>query len=178
MTKKVAVGSKNPIKIETVKIAFSQIWPEEKWEVIGVEVSSGVSNQPMSDKESIKGARTRATKAIEKAKADFGVGLEGGLQQIGDAWYECGWSVVMDKEGKEGVGSSARLKLPRKFMTLIHTGKELGEATDIIFNRKNTKHAEGFFGLMTKNHITRTTGYKDGVVMALSRFLTPEVFGD
>src|SRR3989344_4029632 len=94
---KVAVGSKNPVKIEAVKRAFEIIWPEKKWDVLGVEVSSGVSNQPMSDLESIKGATTRAKRAIKALKADFGVGLEGGLQKIKKDWFDCGWIVVINK---------------------------------------------------------------------------------
>ena len=53
---KVAVCSTNPVKIEATRQAFAKVWPKEKWEIISVEVESGVSNQPMSDKESIKQA--------------------------------------------------------------------------------------------------------------------------
>ena len=52
---KIAVGSENPVKINAVKHAFKLVWPKKKWEVIGVKVTSGVSDQPMSDVESIKG---------------------------------------------------------------------------------------------------------------------------
>ncbi len=54
--------------------------------------------------------------------------------------------------------------------------KELGEALDKIFNRINTKQAEGHFGLMTNKVITRTQGYRDGVIMALARFIQPQLF--
>lgn len=54
---KVAVGSLNPVKIEGTRAAFEALWPEEQWDVEGVNVNSGVSDQPMSDGESIKGAR-------------------------------------------------------------------------------------------------------------------------
>jgi len=93
---KVAVGSHNPIKIEAVRLAFETLWPEKDWSVSAVKVSSGVSNQPMSDKEAIKGARNRAQEAIEKEKAYYGVGLEGGLQRIGEHYFDCGWIVVRD----------------------------------------------------------------------------------
>ena len=63
--KKVAVGSKNPVKIEAVRLAFKTAWPRKEWAVEGVEVDSGVPDQPMSDEESICGARNRAQRSLE-----------------------------------------------------------------------------------------------------------------
>ncbi len=174
--KKVAVGSKNPAKLESVRLAFKEIWPEEEWKIIGVAAASGVSNQPMSDEEAITGARNRARHAIREAKAHYGVGLEGGLQKIGPQYYECGWMVVVDKANREGTGSSIKMHTPQHVMKLINQGKELGDVIDILFNRTNAKQAEGYFGLMTKNAITRTEGYKDGVIAALTRFIHPHLF--
>jgi inosine/xanthosine triphosphatase len=174
--KKVAVGSKNPVKIEAVRIAFEKVWPEEKWVIEGIEVNSEVSSQPMSDEETIQGAKNRALKALSGLSADFGVGLEGGLHQIGDQWFDTGWMVIIDKSGKEGIGSTVRAHTPHKMMEFVHKGIELGEACDILFNRKNTKHAEGQFGLLTKNLVTRTSGYVDGIIVALASFINPELF--
>lgn len=63
-----------------------------------------------------------------------------------------------------------------RMMKLIREGMELGEANDRLFGRTNSKQAEGHFGLMTKNAITRLDGYRDGVIVALSRFLHPHLF--
>ncbi len=173
---KVVIGSKNPVKIEAAKIAFEKVWPEQKFEFIGVEVESGVSNQPMSDKESIKGATTRAKRAIKAGKADFGVGLEGGLQQVGKVWFEFGVAVVVNRKGEIGIGSSPRIEAPKKVMKFIHEGIELGEAIDVVFNETNLKQKQGYVGKMTEGHITRSIGYSEGVIMALVRFLNPELF--
>lgn len=173
---KVAVGSLNPVKIAAVKEAFEKLFPDEKWVVKGVSVNSGVSDQPMSDKESIKGARIRAKKAINMINADYGVGLEGGLQKIGKYWFDCGWAVVVNKSGEEEIGSSPRILMAGKMMDLIHDGKELGEVSEILFKRKNSKQAEGHFGIMSNNLITRSTGYRDGIIFALSRFIHPKLF--
>ena len=175
---KVAVGSKNPVKITATKEAFEKIFPEIKWEVIGIEVESGVSDQPMSDKESILGAGNRAKKALKKLQADYGIGLEGGLQEIEGQWFDNGWIVVIDAKGNKGIGSTVKMPTPSKLMELIHKGIELGIANDIVFNKINSKHSQGHFGLMTKNAITRTSGYRDGVIAALSRFIHPDLFAD
>lgn len=173
---KVSVGSKNPVKIAAVREAFLKIFPDEPWEVVGVEVASGVSDQPMSDEESILGARNRATGSLKAIHADYGVGLEGGLQEISGLWFDNGWIVVVDKRGNEGVGSTIKIPTPAKIMELIQKGIELGVANDMIFKTENSKQSEGHFGLMTQNAITRTSGYRDGVIAALSRFVHPHLF--
>lgn len=173
---KVAIGSKNPVKIAAVKEAFEKIWPDKEFSFEGIEVASGVSDQPMSDEESIKGGTTRAQLAIEALNADFGVGLEGGLQEISGKWFDCGWIVVVDRQGGEGVGSSIKMITPPKMMELIHKGVELGHVNDIIFQKTNSKQGNGHFGHMTNDAITRQSGYRDGIISALAVFLHPELF--
>lgn len=174
----VAIGSKNPVKIAAVQEAFKKVWPDKTFAFIGVDVPSGVSDQPMSDEESIKGATNRAKLARQQLGADFGVGLEGGLQEIKGKWFDCGWIVVINKENRMGIGSSARIQTPAKMMEHIHKGMELGHVNDLFFNQENTKHGAGHFGLMTNNAITRQSGYRDGVIMALARFIQPQLFED
>lgn len=173
---KVAVGSLNPTKLEATKLGFERVYPQGKFEFVTVDVSSGVSDQPMTDSESIRGAINRAKQALKKAKADFAVGLEGGLQQVDHYWFECGWIAVVDRKGNLGIGCSPKLLVSKKAMLLIHQGKELGEVTDILFNTKDAKKKMGYFGLMTQGHITRAKGYSEGVIMALVRFLNPQIF--
>jgi inosine/xanthosine triphosphatase len=173
---KVAVGSRNPVKIDATRKAFRAVWPEKKWEVAGVDVVSGVSEQPMSDKKSIKGATNRAKRAIKKKGADFGVGLEGGLQKIGRKWFDCGWAVIIDKKENAGTASSVRIETPSKMIKMIKNGMELGEANDKLFGKDNSKQKEGHFGLMSNNLITRTQGYKSALIMALTRFIHPKLW--
>lgn len=172
----IKVGSTNPVKIEAVKIAFEKVWPGKTWKVTGVNVPSGVSMQPMSDAESIVGARNRANAVLQQDDADYGVGIEGGIEKIGEHWFDCGWIVIVDKQGLEGIGSSLRLMVPPSMIKSIQAGKELGEVIDEVFDRKNAKQAEGHFGLMTKGVVTRTSGYVDGIVAALARFIHPKLF--
>lgn len=173
---KIAVGSTNPVKIEAVKLAFAKVWPEKNWEVIGLAVPSGISDQPMSDLESIKGARNRAKLALEKGEADFGVGLEGGMEKIDNHYFDCGWACVVNKKGEEGLASTLRMTVPPRLVSLVKNGQELGDALDLVFKTKNVKQKQGHFGLMTNNVLSRTSEYADGVVAALSFFIHPEIF--
>jgi len=173
--KKIIVGSKNPAKIEAVEQAFNTVWPDEKWDVVGVDVESDVSNQPMTDEESILGATNRARKSLAQNDADFGIGLEGGLCRVNNRWFEYGWIVILSKSGITGIGSTSRIIVPDQIMTLVREGFEVGAANDKIFGRENSKQAEGHFGLMTNNIITRTDAYRDGVIVALASFLHPDL---
>jgi len=61
--KKIVVASKNPVKIKASTLAFKQMFPEESFEVIGVQVPSFVPDQPMSDEDTYIGAVNRAENA-------------------------------------------------------------------------------------------------------------------
>ncbi|HUB41469.1 MAG TPA: inosine/xanthosine triphosphatase [Streptosporangiaceae bacterium] len=169
----VAVGSLNPAKIEAARLAFDAVWPGPVAGVRGFDVSSGVAAQPMTDAEAIRGARNRAATAIGLGQADYGVGIEGGLQQTEGSWFNSGWAVVLDRAGREGVGSTLRMQVPLALMDLVLTGQELGEACDVLFGRTNANRSEGFIGLMTSNALHRTGALCDAVIAALTPFLHP-----
>ena len=173
----VAVGSLNPAKIEATRLALDALRPGQIQDVRGYEVSSGVAAQPMTDAETIRGARNRAVNAIALAGCDYGVGIEGGLQQTEGSWFNSGWAVVVDRNGREGVGSSLRMQVPAAMMELVLAGEELGNACNLIFGRTDANRAEGFVGLMTGNAIHRTGALCDAVIAALTTFLHQPLSG-
>ncbi|MBP7213466.1 MAG: DUF84 family protein, partial [Anaerolineaceae bacterium] len=59
----IIVGSENPSKIEAVRLGFQAVFPNTSFEVLGLEVASAVSKQPMSDQETLHGADNRALNA-------------------------------------------------------------------------------------------------------------------
>src|SRR5689334_5962405 len=134
---KIAVGSTNPTKINAAKMAFEKVFPSEAIEVVGAKVSSGIPDQPKGHAQTIEGATNRAKRALKQINdADYGVGEEGGMQELDlrngeNQWFETGWCVVVDKKGNVGIGSSIHMEVPEKLMKHIHAGKELGTATDI-----------------------------------------------
>ena len=70
--KKVIVASKNPVKINAVKLGFEKVFPEEAFTFEGVNVSSGVADQPFSEAETIRGARNRVENALQSLNgADY-----------------------------------------------------------------------------------------------------------
>ena len=174
---KIVVGTLNPVKITAVHQAFKKVWPDINWEIGGLKVSSGVSSQPMTPSESITGARNRARAALNlDMTAQYGVGLEGGLELVDSWWFDCGWCVVVDRKGQESISSSARIPTPQSIMTHVLQGKELGDVIDLLNGRSNIKQQEGHVGVLTNKLVSRTDIYLDAVIIALGRFLHPEMF--
>jgi len=172
---KVVIGSKNPVKIECVKNAFSRYF--KNIEIIGTDVESGVPNQPKSDRKTLKGAARRATQSLLKDnKADFGVGIEGGLERIKNNLYAFAWICIKSRKEKIGLGRTASFLLPPKIEELIKSGKELGEADDIFFDIKNSKQKMGAIGLLSKGKLDRKKLYEQGVICALLPFLNKELY--
>jgi inosine/xanthosine triphosphatase len=174
---KIAVGSKNPVKVEAVKAAFAAYWPELELESIGSEVNSGVSHQPLSDDETIKGATNRAKAALKyDSDAAYGVGIEGGMQELDGKWFDTQWAVVINREGKISIGQGVRIPVPNSMMKMIHQGMELGDVIDKVFNQTNMKQAGGYINEVTQGIINREQMVFGAVVSALIPFANPDLF--
>src|SRR3990167_11083805 len=110
---KIAVGSTNPVKLEAVELALRQLWPTQQYQIDGISAKSGVSEQPMSDLEMLKGAKNRALEALDYKHTQVGIGIEGGLHKHGNAWYGRSWVVAAGRNGQHGIGSSVSVLIPR-----------------------------------------------------------------
>jgi len=173
---KVAVGSKNPVKIEATKKAFEKVFNCEI-EIIDISIPSDVSDMPMSFKEMLKGAKNRASRAIEKVNADYGVGLEGGFGHEEIGIFLSGFVAIINRQGVWGYSKRRGLFMPEKIIKQIkEEKKELGDVMDEIRGMKNTKQHEGCVGFMTDNLIPRQKELEGTIIYALSRFTRKEMF--
>lgn len=172
----VTVGSTNPTKITPVTEIFQHHFPEVR--VVGVAVTSGVSDQPKNDDEMYQGALNRANAALKQVEeADYGVGIEGGLHKYSYGWLERSLIVIVDKKGQIGVGASGGLVLPPAVMQkVLKENKNLEEAMDELFGTTKIGEGIGMFGLLTKEVVTRSEGVRHGVAFALARFLHPDLY--
>ena len=131
---------------------------------------SGVANQPLSNNETFVGAKNRTDNASYEIKnADFYVGIEGGIEEVGDEMEAFAW-VFIKSNGKYGKSRTATFFLPKEIAKLIKEGKELGEADDIVFNRNNSKQQNGAVGILTGDVIDRTKYYTEAVILSLIPF--------
>lgn len=177
VTKKVVVASNNPVKLEAVRLGLAAAFPNEQFEVVGCDVPSGVSAQPMSEAETLQGACNRVAAAAQASPdVDFWVGVEGGVAWQGDELEAFAWVVITSRSGKFGKGRTGSFFLPSAIIELVKNGKELGEADDIVFGATNSKQGIGAVGFLTNSAITRTTYYEHAVVMALIPFMKTELY--
>jgi len=167
----VVVGSTNPVKVEAVRAVFLKAWPESS--ITGVSVSSKVSVQPIGFTETINGAINRAKAALKSDKsADFGVGLEGGVQKLGKyGVIEIPWACVISKSGKMGIGAGPGLVLPKKIGEELIKGGELGPILDRLTGISDVRSKMGAFGIFTNGLIDRKMAYEVMVASALARFV-------
>jgi len=171
---RIAVGSKNPIKLAAVQAAFSRQWPA--CSVVGVLVDTGVSQMPMSDAECIAGARNRAKAALLTPGCEFGVGLEGGVNSEPLGLMLCGWTVIMRRDGVEGVACSAKIPLPQTIAARVLAGEELGPVMDDILQETQTAQHGGASGALTNGLVLRQDKFEMAVAYALSRFVAPQFY--
>jgi inosine/xanthosine triphosphatase len=169
--KKIIVASHNPVKIRAALAGFQRMFPDEEFTVEGTAVESGVSEQPSTDSETYQGALNRAVNARSAVPdADYWIGLEGGIESKNSEMESFAWMVVQDSTGLTGKGRTATFFVPPKVAELIHQGKELGEADDIVFGKTNSKQANGAVGLLTNDVIVRADYYTEAIIFALIPF--------
>jgi inosine/xanthosine triphosphatase len=169
---KIIVASLNPVKREAVEKAFRTQFPDAEPKLSCIRVGSGVGDQPMSDAETLRGARNRVEAArAAVADADYWVGLEGGLDVFDGQMMGFAWMAVGDRAGRISEARSATLPLPPPVQALIAGGLELGEANDRVFATVNSKQGGGAFGLLTDGLLTREGIYTETLILALVPFV-------
>ncbi|MDO8265073.1 MAG: inosine/xanthosine triphosphatase [Candidatus Parcubacteria bacterium] len=173
---KVIIASTNPVKINAASNAFKEMFPTENFNIEGVSVASGVSEQPQNDEETFQGALNRTENVSKITDADFWVGIEGGIEEKNTDMEAFAWVVVKAKDGKIGKGRTGTFFLPPKIAELIKQGKELGEADDIVFGRKNSKQSNGAVGILTDDVVDRIKYYTEAVVLALIPFKNKHLY--
>ncbi|MFY0591714.1 inosine/xanthosine triphosphatase [Roseivirga sp.] len=172
----VIVGSRNPVKIKCTQDAFQKVFPNSKISVQGVSVPSGVSDQPMTDMETWKGAKNRSTNAKAKfPDCNYWVGIEGGIADSNEKMEAFAW-VYIQSNTLSGDARTSTFQLPAKIQKLVRDGIELGVADDMVFNRSNSKQSNGAVGILTKDLINRADYYQPAVVLALIPFINPDLY--
>ncbi|MDC3415081.1 DUF84 family protein [Aquibacillus sp. 3ASR75-11] len=148
---KLYVGTKNPVKLAAVEHVFSE------HEIISVEVSSKVSSQPFSDKETREGAINRAMECAALSMGGLGIGLEGGVMEIKESLYLCNWGALVDEKDTVYTASGARIPLPDEIWDELKKGIELGDVMEAYAKKKDVRKKEGAIGIFTNEMVTRET---------------------
>lgn len=163
---KIIIGSQNPAKIAAVKSAFEQY----EADFLTLSVPSGVSEQPFSDEETIKGAVNRAYHALKAGDGDLGIGLEGGVQETPYGLFLCNWGALVE-EGKEPIiGGGARIPLPEVIAEKLRAGEELGPVMDEYTKLRSVRTKEGAVGVFTNGYISRSDMFSHVMKLLVGQF--------
>lgn len=183
---RIAVGSKNPVKLSSstngARHALQAYLAGCDVESSGFDVASGVSSQPLGDRETKSGAKQRSLEAYEAYKAanegrspDFAIGLEGGVSDENGEMECMAWIVVYDGENY-GSSKTGTFTLPKRIRELVLSGMELGDADDLVFGSVNSKQKGGTVGHLTRGVIDRSKYYESTVVMAFIPLLWSDLY--
>jgi inosine/xanthosine triphosphatase len=204
----VAVGSTRRPKVNAVTDALTAIRAVSDFlptfEVVGIEVPSGVRHTPLSREDLMAGARQRAEALVQMARAKndrwkYFVGLEGGLDVIAgldaipsldvvpdlDVVSEASirwvflesWAYVTDGAGRGAFGQSGAVLLPESLAeTVVDGGVELSQAIDAFAGGHNIRDAEGAWGILTRNLVTRQDSFRAAVINAFAPFFNRKLY--
>lgn len=180
-SKRLVIASKNPVKIGAALEGFQRMFPGNTYTTHGISVPSGVSDQPLSDKETLQGALNRAQNVQQHdPEADYWIGVEGGVEdtpdQIPGTLQSFAWVVIIDRDkGRTGKARTASFYQPEEVAKLVRGGMELGHADDAVFGTSNSKQHSGSVGLLTGDVLTRESYYVQAVILALIPFKNGEL---
>ncbi len=218
----IAVGSLRRPKLNAVWEAVSVFGPtldhNAQFEVVGVEVPSGVGHTPLSRAEVMAGARQRALELVRIARQrgepwSYFVGLEGGLDVVPDPMpsaafplvdqaktrraddassnappgtensarkrmvFLVSWAYVTDGAGRGYYGQAGGIPLPEELASrVVDAGAELSEAIDAFAGKQGVREAQGAWGILTSNLITRQDVFRTAVINAFAPFFNVALY--
>lgn len=196
----IAVGSLRRPKLnavwEAVNVIGPTLDPDAQFDVVGAEVASGVGHTPLSRGELMAGARQRAEALVtlgrERGEAwSYFVGLEGGLDVIcestggpetaggadGRMVFLVSWAYVTDGSGRGSFGQAGGISLPQALAArVVDQGVELADAIDAFAGTAGVRDAQGAWGVLTSNMITRQDMFRTAVINAFAPFFNAKLY--
>ena len=185
----VVVGSTRRPKLNAVWEALSVIGPTlhevALYDVVGVEVASGVGHTPLSRDELMAGARGRAEAVVRMGRErgepwEYFVGLEGGFDVVHENGQRLvflqSWAYVSD--GARGAyGQSGAILVPETLARrVVDEGVELGVAIDAFCGEQGIRDQQGAWGVFTKNLHTRQDSFRTAVINAFAPFFNASMY--
>lgn len=166
---RIALGTQNKAKREAVRMATGL-------EPLFLSVPSGVSAQPLSEAETIKGAIHRAKEALARTpEADIGLGLEGGLtfdETFTGQWYLISVCAAWDGS-RITLGKGLQFPLPHGIGERVaQEGIELSQVIDELGGTTGSNQQGGAYGLLTENKLQRAEVFRDAVIASLTPFVS------
>lgn len=186
----VAVGSTRRPKLNAVWEGLSvfgpQLDPNAQFEVVGVGIESGVGHTPLTRTELMAGARRRAEELVRLKRERnetwrYFVGLEGGLDVVEENGERLvfleNWAYVTDGTGRGAYGQSGSILIPAPLAAeVLDRGVELAAAIDAYAGGHGIRDAQGAWGVLTRNLITRQDAFRVAVISAFAPFFNAALY--
>jgi inosine/xanthosine triphosphatase len=167
---KINIASKNQTKVEALKEILVDYSHLKGAEIIAIETDSGVSEQPKSLRETIRGAINRAKNVFNDCSYSFGI--ESGLMKVPKTktgFMDVCVCAIFDGE-EHYLGLSSAWEAPKQVSEyILNDGMNMNQAAYKAGLTKNLKigSAEGLVGIMTKGRLNRKEYTKEAIRTAL-----------
>lgn len=158
----IVVASHNPEKIEATRSVFNTLFGQDNFHIEGVNVDSGVSAQPIGDKETRTGSRQRVMSArAVRPEADYWVGIEAGIEEnMSFSW------VTIENVQQRGEARSASMQLPSVVLDQLNEGKTLGESMSQLSGIDDLGQNGGAISYFTRGELSRSRVYHQALLLA------------
>lgn len=176
---KIIVGSKNPQKIDAVREILKEYPLLENAEVMGLEASSGVSEQPKSLNETIEGSINRARASFQDC--DYSIGLESGLMKVPNTktgFMDVTSCAIFDGKTMH-LGLSSAFEYPIEVIKLVfNEGLDINKAFNKTKLTTNPELGsfEGAVGMLTKGRLKRKEYTQQALRTALIHLENPDLY--
>jgi len=172
------LASTSPAKVDAVRAAIERIEKIDpafqKSTLRTLSAGDAAPAMPMTDAETLNGARARAAAAARTATAPFlAIGLEGGLSSEPLVTLTS-WAAVTDGT-RWGFGSGGRIVLPDAVAEQVRAGRELGDVIDEMAGA-NIRGTRGAWGWLTRDLVGRRHALLTATLAALAPFYNKELY--
>ncbi|TNH04105.1 non-canonical purine NTP phosphatase [Testudinibacter sp. TR-2022] len=172
----IVIASTNPVKVNAVKTAFCQLFPDRTLRFESIPSQSGVAEQPMSMAETKQGAFNRVTFCQQQIPcADFYLAIEAGIERFDYGAATCAY-IVISNNVQFSIGRSAELPIPNVIFQQLNPDTELGTIMDRLFQTENIKQKGGAMSLLTNGNASRESVYVQAIILAMAPFLHQKLF--
>jgi len=87
------------------------------------------------------------------------------------------WAYVLDRDGRGAFGSSGGVLLPDRLAAqVVDHGVELAKAIDEFANGNEIRNAQGAWGVLTRNAITRQEAFRFALINAFAPFVNSKLY--
>lgn len=159
----VRLATANPVKVRAVKAALRKLFPGAR--LVTAEAESGVSPQPLSLGETIRGARNRARRC--RGRGTLGMGVESGLFRL--EGRTLGVTICAVTDGRRTtLGGGPFFELPGEAVRILVKGEvELGVALARKYGIPNPARDGGAVGVLSRGAVGRADLVRYAALMAL-----------